>query len=460
MRGKRERGSRKRGLFSRREAAPEEAKLLDDDAGVTRDLIEVLARWNGAPPGPDLAGSTASMLAAPPDMPVGHLEAHSDVQSVFNQHDGALSALRAHDETTPHRVPPDRSPDARTEELHRLLDALEAHAPDIDSSLDPKPVAKRQAPPPRVVRAEDPQLGVRVYLGAVWRFRWLIPIAVCAAIAVPLLMLYRPIWPPGLEARSTVSYVTTTQLLVDSPSGPFLRTETMSSGPSVAPVKPGSETPAQSGSSQPFDKKSLVDAANLFPLLMESDDVLALRQKLIGNVPGTVRATALFATQGANRFRPSVLPLMQIIAVAPTPKGAFSLGQGTARAFTIWLAQEQNRATVPTGERIIVRQLRQPSIAEQTGGPGYGMPILAGLAVLGAFVGLAVALDRALPRVRPPRQPSLSSVETVPSTNGGSELEPVEPVEPQASTHMSPYSDSLSRISEIMREARAGSRPG
>jgi hypothetical protein len=433
---------------------PDEPTPLVDDAELARDGSQVLASSGSTRAEHGLADPTASALTAVPNTSADDLEAQPDVQSAFNQRDGALHALREHEQTTPDPPSLDRSPDVRDELLRRLLDALEAHDSDFGSSLDPKPVASRQAAT-RAVEAHSPQLGVRAYLGAFWRFRWLIPLAVCAAILVPLLMLYRPHWPPVLDARATVAYVTKTQLLVDSPTGPFVRTETRSSVSPVKPVKPvmpGSETTAQSGSSLSSDKKSLVDAANLFPLLIESDEVVSLRRKLIGNVPGSVHATALFANQGANRFRPSVLPVMQIIAVAPDPKGALRLGQGTARAFKIWLAREQNRTNVPRDELIVVRQLRGPSIAEPTGGAGYGLPILAGLAAFGAFVGLAVALDRAFPRVRAGK-PSLSSVETVRAAEAGT-------AEPQASSGEAPYSDSLQRISETLREVRAGSRPG
>jgi hypothetical protein len=434
--------------------AREEPEPLVDDMHVVRDLVQELAKWNGAPPEHD-AAAIPSTLAASPDTPGGEPEAHRDVHSTFDRQDGT-PGVRSRDATTG-RVAQEGSPDLRADELHRLLDAIEARALDVDSSVDPPPVAKHEALPPRVVEPDNPQLGARTYAGAVWRFRWLIPIALCAAILVPLLMLYRPVWPAGLQARATVSYVTKTQLLVDSPSGPFLRTETTPSGRSVAPVTPGPDTTSELGSSFSSDTKSLVDAANLFPLLMESDEVVAVRRKLIGDVPGTVRATALFANQGANRFRPSVLPLMQIIAAAPSPESAVELGEGTARAFRIWLVREQNRANVPAEERIVVRQLNQPSAPEKIGGPGYGMPILAGLAVLGAFFGLAVMLDRLLPR-RGGSQPAATSAEAVPSVQGQVEAESEEP---RASTRKSdPNSDSLSRISDVMREARAERPPG
>ena len=439
---------------------PEEAKPLADDADLADDVVQGHSGWHRTRPAPHLADpSAAPAMPTDPaaDDPAGDVfEDQPNVRRALDQHDSVLRALREDAPTTSDRVPASGSPDVDDELLRRVLEALDAHASEAHSSLDVTRAPSQHAALPHAAGAPDPQPGLRMYLKAIWRFRWVIPVAVLAAILVPLLMLYRPLWPLGLDARATVSYVTKTQLLVDSPSGPFLRTETKSSVPPVTPTRAGSRNPAPTSSTQVFDTQSLVEAANLFPLLMDSDEVVALRRKLIGSVPGTVHATALFSTQGANRFRPSVLPVMQIIAVGPTPRSAVRLGRGTARAFELWLAREQNQAKVPRRERIVVRELRQPTTVQQTGGPAYGLPILAGLAVLGAFVGLAVALDRAFPRVRA-GQPRLSSVKTA---LGPQELSKTAAVEPEESPQEVPYSDSLQRISETLREARAGSRPG
>lgn len=128
---------------------PEEPALLSDDADLARDVSQALARWESAPPEPDLSGSTASALegelAALPEMPLGDLEVHRDVRAAFSEHDGASRALRVHEQTPPDPVPADRSPDVPDEELHRLVEALKAQAPDLDPSLDQRVTHAREA---------------------------------------------------------------------------------------------------------------------------------------------------------------------------------------------------------------------------------------------------------------------------------------------------------------------------
>ena len=241
-------------------------------------------------------------------------------------------------------------------------------------------------------RNADDGLLTHPNLHALWRFRWLVVLGVCVAALVPMLMLYKAkvSWPP--HQRSRPVYVARTQLLVNSPTGPFLRTQ-----PKVVGSQPrGSQTGTVPSSTQTVvpsasDTKSLVDAANLFPLLVTSDKVAAVRTRLIGTVRGTVTAKALFSTQGANRYRPSTVPAMEIVAVARRPKPAVRLAEGTARAFEIWLASEQTRAHVPPNQRIVLRPLQAATGATRTGGAGLGLPILVAFAVLAAFIGGAIA---------------------------------------------------------------------
>jgi hypothetical protein len=363
------------------------------------------------------------------EMPPGILWIGPDVPK---QHDGTPRSLVEHGETTLDPQSSDRLPDMPDldDELHKLLNALAAPHSGSDLAGDPRPIARVQAQAPPT----GAQLGLRPYLWALWRFRWLIPVAVLAAILVPLLMIYRPVWPPGLEARETVSYVTRTQLLVDSPSRPFFRTETKLLGRSAETGTSASGTAAQSSSVESSGTQPLVSSANLFPLLIESDEVVALRRRL-GGVVGTVQATALYSREGVNSFRPSVLPVIQITAFAPDAKSAVQLGPATAQAFEIWLAQEQSRAGVPKGERIVVQQLRRPTSAERVGGPAYGLPLLAGLAILGSFIGLALGTDRARLEVRNER----SSVDA------------------EETTHEFPYSPSVRGAGEAPRKASAAS---
>lgn len=245
---------------------------------------------------------------------------------------------------------------------------------------------------------------------ALVRFWWLVLLGIVAGAVVATGMAYRVElgWPPEipkLTERTVRTYQASTELLVDSPTGPYLRagvrlTEPVGVLPGKAPAQEGTSQAAASQSEPTVitDRKALVEAANLFPLLIESDEVSAIRERMLGPVPGQVRAKALYSIQGENRFRPSVLPVIQIAAAAPSPAAAIRLTQGTAKAFTVWLAREQKRAKVPPRQRVVLRQLRVPRGAVVSGGPSYGLPVLAAVAVLFGFAGLALLLDRSFPR--------------------------------------------------------------
>src|SRR5919201_441952 len=97
-------------------------------------------------------------------------------------------------------------------------------------------------------------------LRALWRFSWLLLIAVGVAILVPMSMLYKVKWPPTPRARP--AYVAKTQILVNSTTGPFLRTQPKIVGTQGQKAKTGQAAPTQTQPVVPSvsDTKSLVDA--------------------------------------------------------------------------------------------------------------------------------------------------------------------------------------------------------
>jgi hypothetical protein len=263
------------------------------------------------------------------------------------------------------------------------------------------------------------------YLHAAVRFWWIILVGVATACITGMLLVYHVdrLWPPQFSKKAQPVFSASTELLVDSPSGPYLRTVVSKQATgTLRTLKSGqtSTTPATTPETAVTGTKPLVDAANLFPLFIESDAVYAIRRKLVGDIPGAVHAKALYSLQGATRFRPSVVPVVQISAIAPKPKFALALTQGTTRAFELWLEREQTRSKIPPSQRIIVRQLRVPRVAVATGGPSYGLPALASLGVLALFAALAFLLDQRLPRTFVVAEPRpVAGV-------GGSAPEPVE----------------------------------
>ena len=250
------------------------------------------------------------------------------------------------------------------------------------------------------------------------RFWWLVLIGVLAAGLTGLVLLYKVerFVPPKLEKRAKTTYAATTELLVDSPTDPYLRVATTTKPTSPPRIQPSKTKTATTSETKPaatplptdtsVDTQTLIDAANLFPLLVKSDAVTAIRRRLVGELPGTVEAKAIYASQGLNRFRPSKIPVIQISAVSRRPKSAIALAEGTANAFELWLRDKQVGAKIPRAQRIVLRELHAARHATAQGGPSYSLLALASLGVLALFVALAILLDQQRPRAARESRPA------------------------------------------------------
>jgi hypothetical protein len=270
---------------------------------------------------------------------------------------------------------------------------------------------------------------------ALLRFWWLLAFGVVAAVLAGVVAVYhvKLSLPPKLEARKTVVYTASAQLLVNSSANPYLRTGVTTVQPRPAKtVEPRTTSKKGTGTSsgslstipqapnvsvQTPDTRPLVDAANFFPLLIESAQVTARRTKMFGPLRGTITARAIYSSSTATRFRASDFPVIVISGTAATAAKAKRLAQATSLAFQRWLVDKQNRSRVPRGQRILLEQLQAPTSATPSGGTKYGLPLFIAFVVLGAFIGLAVVLDRMFPRrepaaIEPAPTPSLPRAES------------------------------------------------
>ena len=187
-------------------------------------------------------------------------------------------------------------------------------------------------------------------------------------------------------------HVATAQLLVNSPSAPYLRgSETTLTGQSSR-LRPTRTT--STGGAVPPDTQTLVNAANLYPFLIQSDRIARYRESLYGVVPGTLTATAHNAsTNTYGVYHPSPLPIIDVTGRAKLATDASTLVQQTIQAFSKWVGLEQKTKKIPSSQRLQVQELTAP-VVTSTGGPKLGLPIFIGALVFLAFCGLAIVLGR------------------------------------------------------------------
>ena len=111
------------------------------------------------------------------------------------------------------------------------------------------------------------------YVRGLTRFWWLLVIGVAVAGVAALLSVYRIDFgsvPPSLEKRDEVVYTSSARLLVTSTEAPYFRTTV----PRETELSGGEGNPSSSTTFRAApDIGTLIAAANLYPILIESDDV-------------------------------------------------------------------------------------------------------------------------------------------------------------------------------------------
>jgi hypothetical protein len=218
-------------------------------------------------------------------------------------------------------------------------------------------------------------------MGALVRYWWVLLVGLLGAAGVGVVAVY--------AKQEPLTYVASARVLVTSPGAPYYRT-------SVTTVTQRGATGTPDSTildTNPPDVRTLVQAANLYPILIESDLVTGEREDLFGDLPGAVDARAVFSVETANRFEQSSIPVIEISATASRNADARAMADATVTAFTSWIGKQQAQAGVKEDERVLIAPLSEARIAAVVGGPVYGIPVLLGIAVFLGFCGLAVLLD-------------------------------------------------------------------
>ncbi|MGH3037182.1 MAG: zinc ribbon domain-containing protein [Gaiellaceae bacterium] len=236
------------------------------------------------------------------------------------------------------------------------------------------------------------------YVRAVKRYWWVLVLGVGVALVAAIAAVYRidlASVPPTLEKREQITYTSSARLLVTSAEAPYFRTT----------VPRVSESPAtgegQEPSSTTFltapDLGTLISTANLYPILVESDEVAQIRQEMAGPLPGTVTSRAIYEVNSPSRFELSQVPVLEIYGSSDTYGGAVKLTEATVSAFLAYMDDTQDEASLDRDERILLQQIQRPAGAVASGGASLSLPLMLFVVISAAFVGLAILLDRLFP---------------------------------------------------------------
>ena len=174
-----------------------------------------------------------------------------------------------------------------------------------------------------------------------------------------------------INERDQRTYIASTRLLVTSSEAPYYRIGTTDFVEAPQPeVTEGEDTPTRSAPvlvTDTPDTATLIQAANLYPLLIESDQVELMRERMFGPLAGDVIARAIYAVATPGRFELSDVPVIELTAESQTGGEAIALAEASSKAFIRWISQQQEAAGVEEGERIVVEQLRTPQQAHRLG---------------------------------------------------------------------------------------------
>jgi hypothetical protein len=237
-------------------------------------------------------------------------------------------------------------------------------------------------------------MDLHLFFRVLWRFKFLVIAGLLLAGVLAVLSVFRINVDDGytLEYRQSEKWVSIATVLVTEPDFPLGRAVFEQDVPPVSSNEPRNYTPQFAPSSR------FIELANVYAELVTGD---AVRQLILrdGPLPGAVQAVPLVAANGSE----APLPMVSVRGLATNPEAAVSVAQRASAAFQEYLEAEQRRGGIPTSQRVVLSEVRHPSLqtAVMIEGRSVTIPIVVFLTVMLAVVGLAFILENLRPRVRP-----------------------------------------------------------
>ncbi len=203
------------------------------------------------------------------------------------------------------------------------------------------------------------------------RHRTLVGVGLGVAVILAFLSAFS-VSTDGVSSRQKTEHGSQVTLFVTAPGFPWGRTSVVTEDGTVV----------AGDSSGVADTSRLPDMATIYANLANGDDVRALASPFAGDYIADVGRTS-------SSSNASTLPLVNILATAPSGEQAQETAAKVGAALKDYVATQQERAKIPERERTVIQLLNEPSEPFVTTGRSYTRTIVLFLTVVIVFVGLA-----------------------------------------------------------------------
>lgn len=235
-------------------------------------------------------------------------------------------------------------------------------------------------------------MDLRLYGRVLWRFRYLVLAGWMLGTLLAFVSVVR-IGGDGLSYRQDELFTAEADIFVNQQGFPW--------GRSFVPDI-NADDPAQVAklAGQAGDPDRLAALAEIYEQLAQGDQVRDIMLRG-GPIEGTLLAQQFTADRGRRG-----LPLLRLSAEAESPELAIALVTRQTAAFRQYLRAEQNRASIPPRERVVLSVVRGATQARVTQPRSFTPAIVVFLGVLIATVATAFTAENIWPRSRgaAPRQ--------------------------------------------------------
>jgi hypothetical protein len=246
-------------------------------------------------------------------------------------------------------------------------------------------------------------MDLKLHLGILWRFRWVLVAGVLVAGAVAFLSVFK-VSSSGIAYRQSETFDATETLFINQPGFPY--------GWATQPNAVDKTTGLPVATNRFSDPSRYVALASTYSRLANSDPVYR-RVRAHGPVNGVYTASAV--VDNTNPTAPGQ-PFINMDALSTDRGYAVTLVRQATNAFVSYIDSQQNAAGIPKEQRVQLQIVHVPKGANLAAGRKYTVPIVLFLVLLIASIALAYVLENIRPRVRPLAAPAplQSNVEEAP----------------------------------------------